>query len=64
MQSDTTDRSDLYRLADDGCPNVPDRDTAVHDLSTPYFPDDLQLSVRHVRRNPGIPSVSDQSLPK
>ena len=31
---------------------------------TPYFPDDLQLSARHVRRNPGIPSVSDHSLPK
>lgn len=33
MQNDTIDRSDLYRLADDGCPNVPDRDTTVHDLS-------------------------------
>lgn len=33
MQNDTIDRSDLYRLADDGCPNVPDRDTGTHDLS-------------------------------
>ena len=31
-------------------------------ISSPYFPDDLQLSARHVRRNPGIPSVSDHSL--
>jgi len=30
----------------------------------PYFPDDLQLSARHVRRNPGIPSVSASFLPK
>ena len=30
----------------------------------PYFPDDLQLSARHVRRNPGIPSDSASFLPK
>jgi hypothetical protein len=33
MQNDIIDRSDLYRLADDGCPNVPDRDTGTQDLS-------------------------------
>jgi hypothetical protein len=33
MQSDFLDRTDLYRLADDGCPHVPDRDTNTHDLS-------------------------------
>ena len=33
MQNDTSDRSDLYRLADDGCPLAGDRDTAVYDLS-------------------------------
>ena len=32
--------------------------------SFPYFPDDLQLSARHVRRNPGIPSDSASFLPK
>ncbi|MBM3984001.1 MAG: hypothetical protein FJ304_27775 [Planctomycetes bacterium] len=30
----------------------------------PYFPDDLRLSAWHVRRNPGIPSVSASFLPK
>lgn len=37
MQNDSierTDRNDLYRLADDGCPHVPTADaTATHDLS-------------------------------
>lgn len=32
MQNDTTDRTDLYRLADDGCPNVTS-DTKTYDLS-------------------------------
>lgn len=32
MQNDTTDRIDLNRLADDGCPNTTG-DTQVHDLS-------------------------------
>ena len=30
MQNDTTDRADMSRMADDGCPNA---DTKVHDLS-------------------------------
>ena len=33
-------------------------------LFNPYFPDDLRLSARHVRRNPGIPSDSASFLPK
>jgi hypothetical protein len=32
MQNDTTDRTDINRLADDGCPNT-SGDTQVHDLS-------------------------------
>ena len=32
MQNDTTDRTDINRLADDGCPNTTG-DTQVHDLS-------------------------------
>lgn len=32
MQNDSADRSDLYRLADDGCPNTTG-DTQTHDLS-------------------------------
>ena len=39
----------------------------VHEMGTspsPYFPDDLRLSARHVRRNPGIPSDSASFLPK
>ena len=32
MQNDTPDRSDINRLADDGCPNTTG-DTQVHDLS-------------------------------
>ena len=43
-------------------PGVP-RDLEVICLS-PYFPDDLRLSARHVRRNPGIPSDSASFLPK
>ena len=31
MQNDTADRSDIYRLADDGCPNTTG-DTHTHDL--------------------------------
>lgn len=27
MQNDQFDSSDLFRLADDGCPHVPDHDT-------------------------------------
>ncbi len=34
MQNDNIDRTDLYRLADDGCPHSPDRDTNTHDLSS------------------------------
>jgi hypothetical protein len=32
MQNDTTGRTDINRLADDGCPNTTG-DTQVHDLS-------------------------------
>ena len=32
MQNDTTDRTDINRLADDGCPNTTG-DTQVQDLS-------------------------------
>jgi len=30
----------------------------------PHFPDEPRLSARHLRQNPGIPSVFDHSLPK
>ena len=33
MQNDGTDRKDLSRLADDGCPHAASGDTTVHDLS-------------------------------
>jgi hypothetical protein len=33
MQNDTLDRTDLSRLADDGCPHATDRDTGTHDLA-------------------------------
>ena len=33
MQNDLIDRADLFRLADDGCPHAPDRDTGTHDLA-------------------------------
>ncbi|MBM3981984.1 MAG: hypothetical protein FJ304_17260 [Planctomycetes bacterium] len=39
---------------------TPDKGTYLD----PYFPDDLRLSAWHVRRNPGIPSVSASFLPK
>jgi hypothetical protein len=33
MQSDHIDRTDLNRMADDGCPNNPTGDTQTHDLA-------------------------------
>jgi hypothetical protein len=30
---------------------------------SPYFPDELWFSACQLRRNPGIPGVSDHSLP-
>lgn len=33
MQNDSTDRTDLNRLVDDGCPHAPSGDTTVHDLA-------------------------------
>jgi hypothetical protein len=32
MQNDHIDRTDLSRLADDGCPHAADRDTGTHDV--------------------------------
>lgn len=34
MQNDHIDRVDLHRMADDGCPNVPDRDTHSFEINT------------------------------
>jgi hypothetical protein len=31
MSNDTIDNADLFRLADDGCPNVPDREALTSD---------------------------------
>jgi hypothetical protein len=33
MQNDNLDRTDLSRLADDGCPHASDRDFGAHELS-------------------------------
>ena len=33
MQNDHIDRHDLYRMADDGCPNGPSGDSQSYDLA-------------------------------
>ena len=33
MQSEHIDRTDLCRMADDGCPNISTGDSQTHDLS-------------------------------
>ena len=33
MQNDHIDRTDLHRMADDGCPNGPSGESTTHDLS-------------------------------